>query len=113
MIRYCFRHLAEYPRGPGLSVYPDLGGTTHFFSKFFAEIPNLTRYHTIIGGDFKLVKDVTLDRSSTRPQTLSKSATTLKFHTETLGLSDPGRTIYPSNKAFSFFFKCASYLHMN
>lgn len=29
-----------------------------------------TNYHTIIGGDFSLVQDVTLDRSSTSSQTL-------------------------------------------
>lgn len=88
------------------SVYALTLDDDKFFSKFFAEICNLTNYHTIIGGDFNLVQDVTLDCSSTRPQTLSKSATTLKFHAETLGLSAHLRTKFPSNKAF-FFFTCA------
>ncbi len=41
---------------------------------FFSSLPNVSDHYIIIGGDFNLVQDVCLDRSSTKKMTLSKSA---------------------------------------
>ena len=56
-----------------------------------------------MGGDFNLVQDTILDRSLLKQTNLTKSAATLKFHADQLGLADPWRTRFPSKKEFSFF----------
>ncbi len=44
------------------------------WDNFFSSLPNVSDHYIIIGGDFNLVQDVCLDRSSTKKMTLSKSA---------------------------------------
>lgn len=76
---------------------------TSFFTRLFAKIPNADSHHIIIGGDFNLVQDVTLDRSSPTQITLHKSASVIKTYTSQLGISDPWRFKNPCGRAFSFF----------
>lgn len=77
------------------SVYAPTWDDDRFVSKFFSSLPNCANHLIIIGGDFNLIQDTTLDRSSTKHITLSKSAATLKFHADQLGLADPWRTRFP------------------
>lgn len=85
------------------SIYAPNWDDEKFISKFFASIPNLNDHQIIIGGDFNLVQNTELDRSSTKQFTISKSSKVLKFHTDQLGLTDPWRIKFPSSKTFSFF----------
>uniref|UniRef100_A0A3B1IK57 Reverse transcriptase domain-containing protein n=1 Tax=Astyanax mexicanus TaxID=7994 RepID=A0A3B1IK57_ASTMX len=74
-----------------------------FFTKLFTNLPNADTHHLIIGGDFNLVQDVFLDRSSSKPISLSKSASVLRGLAAQFGLTDPWRSKYPKSRAFSFF----------
>lgn len=57
------------------SIYAPTWDDDKFISKCFSNISNFADHHIIIGGDFNLVTEETdLDRSSTKPSTLSKSA---------------------------------------
>lgn len=44
---------------------------------FFSSLPKADGHYLIIGGDFNLIQDPSLDRSSSNPQALSKSAKAL------------------------------------
>ena len=85
------------------SVYAPTWDDDRFISNFFSSIPNLNDYQIIIGGDFNLVQNLALDKSSNKQTSLSKSAKVLKYHADQLGLSDPWRSRFPTQKAFSFF----------
>lgn len=76
---------------------------TNFFEKLFLTIPKIDNGYLIIGGDFNLVLDVTLDRSSTNPQTLSRSAGVVKDFMCQCGLSDAWRFHFPHTRSYSFF----------
>uniref|UniRef100_A0AAX7TNI0 Reverse transcriptase domain-containing protein n=1 Tax=Astatotilapia calliptera TaxID=8154 RepID=A0AAX7TNI0_ASTCA len=85
------------------SVYGPNWDDDSFIAKLFSSLPNLENYHLIIGGDFNLVQDTLLDRSSTKACSLNKSAKTLEFFKTQLGIVDPWRHANPTTKAFSFF----------
>lgn len=85
------------------SIYAPTWDDDAFISKFFSTLPNLNNHQIIVGGDWNLVQDLTLDRSSATQSLLTKSAKAVKFQMDQLGLSDPWRTKYPSTKTFSFF----------
>lgn len=55
-----------------------------------------------MGGDFNLVLDVTLDRSSTKPQNLTKSAEFVNNFMDQCGLSDVWRFQFPHTRAYFF-----------
>lgn len=74
-----------------------------FFDKFFMALPNLNSHYIIIGGDFNLVQNVPLDRSSSKQTAVSKSANLISDFSNRLGLSDPWRASHPSDRVFSFF----------
>jgi hypothetical protein len=40
---------------------------------FFSSLPKVDEHHIIIGGDFNLVQDVSMDRSSSKQSTLTKA----------------------------------------
>ncbi len=86
-----------------VSVYAPNWDNDEFFVKFFSSLPNVDDHHIIIGGDFNLVQDVSLDRSSSKQSFLSKSAKVVLDYAFRLGLSDPWRVKYPQDKVFSFF----------
>lgn len=56
------------------SIYAPTWDNDKFISKCFSNISNFTDHHIIIGGNFNLVHVTDLGRSSTKPSTLSKSA---------------------------------------
>lgn len=57
----------------------------------------------ILGGDFNLVLDPSLDRSAPKNTTLSKYATALYQGMNDLGLKDVWRLQNPGKKEFSFY----------
>lgn len=85
------------------SVYAPNWDDEQFISKFFTSIPNIETYHIIIGRDFNFVQDADLDRSSSRPYSLSNSAKQLASTAAELGFSDPWRLKFPDKKLFLFF----------
>lgn len=76
--------------------------TTRFL-RLFVKIPNTDNHHIIIGGDFNLVQDVILDRSSPIQTTLSKSANVVTNYASQLGILDPWWFKTPHGRTFSFF----------
>lgn len=85
------------------SVYAPNWDNDKFLINFFPSLPNVSDHYIIIGGDFNLVQDVCLDRSSTKEITLSKSARVVLDCSSRLGLSDPWRFKNHQDKAFSYF----------
>ena len=83
-------------------VYAPNWDDTQFIFSFFSMLPVHSNNFLIIGGDFNMVQDTTLDRSSARHATLSGSAKALASHAKQLGLSDPWRFNFPSTKVYSF-----------
>ena len=75
----------------------------NFFEKLFLTIPKIDNGYLIIGGDFNLVLDVTLDRSSTNPQSPSRSAGVVSDFMCQCGLSDVWRFQFPHTRSYSFF----------
>ena len=74
-----------------------------FMLNFFSSLPKVDNHYLIIGGDFNLVQNPSLDRSSSNPQVLSKSAKVIEAYKISLGLFDPWRAKSHSDKVFSFF----------
>lgn len=72
-------------------------------SRLFTSNPDLGGHYIIMGGDFILVQDPVLDRSSNKVAPLSKSAKTLSTLSQQLGLADPWRHRFPDSKMYSFF----------
>lgn len=84
-------------------VYAPTWDDDRFITNFFSSLPKVDDHYLIIGGDFNLIQNPSLDRSSSNPQVLSKSAKVLDTFKTSLGLFDPWRAKSHSEKAFSFF----------
>lgn len=74
-----------------------------FFEHFFSSLPDLNSHSLILGGDFNCWLDPLLDRSSTKPAALSKSASLIQSFLSSLGISDIWRCLYPKHKEYSLF----------
>lgn len=74
-----------------------------FITKLFTFFPDLEGHYIIMGGDFNLVQDTGLDRSSNKAALTSKSAKTLSTLSDQFGLTDPWRHKFPVTKKYSFF----------
>lgn len=57
----------------------------------------------ILGGDFNLVLNPSMDHSSPKSLLLSKSAVALNQGMKELGLSDTWRSLHPNQKDYSFY----------
>lgn len=86
-----------------VSIYAPNWDNEQFFINLFAKIPNTDTRHILIGGDFNLVQDTSLDRSSPKQISLSNSAKAVLNCSTHLGISDPWRYRNPHSKVFSFF----------
>ena len=86
-----------------VNLYAPNCNDSNFFEKLFLTIPKIDNGYLIIGGDFNLVLDVTLDRSSTNPQNLTRSAGVVRDFMGRCGLSDVWRFHSPHARAYSFF----------
>jgi exonuclease III len=79
-----------------VSVYAPVWDDDKFITHLFSSLPDIDSHYPIIGGDFNLIQDPILDRSSSKPFTLSNSATTLRSFANQLSLCDPWRALNPS-----------------
>ena len=86
-----------------VNVYAPNYDDCNFFTKLFSTIPGEDNYNLIIGGDFNCVLNTVLDRSSTRTQSLTKSAKVINDLMLQNGVSDIWRFKFSDKKAFSFF----------
>lgn len=84
-------------------VYAPMWDDDNFITSFFSSLPKVDDHYLIIGGDFNLIQNPSLDRSSTNPQALSRSAKVLDTYMTSWGLFDPWRAKYQSDKVFSIF----------
>lgn len=86
-----------------LNVYGPNWDDSGFFRSVFSSIPDQSRYHLILGGDFNCWLNPSLDRSSTKTTVLSSSAKMIRSAMDEFSLTDPWRFHNPSNKIYSFF----------
>lgn len=84
-------------------VYAPTWDDDHFITSFFSSLPKVDDHYLIIGGDFNLIQNPSLDRSFTNPQALSRSAKVLETYMTSLGLLDPWRAKHQSDEVFFFF----------
>ena len=63
----------------------------------------MTSHYLFLGGDINCVLSPTLDRSSSKKTSLSKSAHTIKLFLKTYGVVDVWRFRNPTARAYSFF----------
>ena len=73
-----------------------------FFNSLIMKLATIEG-HCIVGGDFNLVLDPLLDRSSPKTSSLSKAATALKQGMKEIGITDVWRNLYPNQRDYSFF----------
>ncbi len=86
-----------------INIYAPNYDDGNFFDKLFSTIPSDNNYNLIIGGDFNCVLNTTLDRSSNKPQSLTKSARVINGFISQYGVSDIWRFKFNNKKVFSFF----------
>lgn len=79
------------------NIYAPNVDDERFFSTFFTSLPDLNTHILIMGGDFNCVLDPKLDRSSTKTQSLSKSAKLIRSFLNTFKITDPWRFKNPSS----------------
>ncbi len=87
-----------------VNIYAPNYDDASFFDKLFSTIPSDNNYNLIIGGDFNCVLNTILDRSSNKPQSLTKSARTINDFISQYGVSDIWRFKFDNKKVFSFFY---------
>lgn len=58
-------------------------------ARLFTSFPDIENHHIIIGGDFNMVQDTELDRSSSKAASLLKAAKTLDIFTITAWIVRP------------------------
>lgn len=85
-----------------VNLYAPNWNDSQFFIKLFSTIPAIDTHSLILGGDFNCILHQSLDRSSSKITSLSKSASTIQALCDQYGLSDPWRFLFPSTKAFFF-----------
>ena len=83
------------------NIYAPNGHEPQFFADLEAKVQQAGDYNTIIGGDFNLVLDPILDRSSTALTRMPKASLAVRHMAETLGYTDVWRIFNP--KARDFF----------
>uniref|UniRef100_A0A8C2DY46 exodeoxyribonuclease III n=1 Tax=Cyprinus carpio TaxID=7962 RepID=A0A8C2DY46_CYPCA len=74
-----------------------------FVDSVLAILPNLHSHDLILAGDFNLVMDTVLDRSSNRQQSVSKSAKLIQIFYKSANIIEVWRYINPTPKKYSFF----------
>lgn len=71
------------------NVYAPNIDDVQFFQNFFSQLPDLNSHSLVLGGDFNCFMDASLDRSSTKPACLNKSATYIKSFLQDFSVTDP------------------------
>lgn len=85
------------------NVYGPNWDNEDFYKNFLFSIPDIVSSHLILGGDFNCCLDPSLDRSSIKPISPSKSSKVIQLFMEQYAVSDVWRFFNPSDKQFSFF----------
>uniref|UniRef100_A0A1A8A3J2 exodeoxyribonuclease III n=1 Tax=Nothobranchius furzeri TaxID=105023 RepID=A0A1A8A3J2_NOTFU len=75
----------------------------NIFKKLFSCIPSLDSHHLIMAGDYNLVINSVLDRSSESVHRPSKSLHTVQSFIDTHKLIDPWRFEYPIKREYSYY----------
>lgn len=88
-----------------LNVYGPNNDDPEFFRKVLNLIPDISSTNLIIGGDFNLVLDTYLDRSSTQRVEPSKACNLLKSYIENMNVSDVWRISNATGREYSFHSK--------
>lgn len=78
-----------------------------FFEHLFSLFPDLNTYALILGGDLNCWLDPVLDRSSTNPSTVGRSARFIQAFLSNYGVCDVWRFLHPGNREYS----CSSHVH--
>uniref|UniRef100_A0A8C7XGJ8 Reverse transcriptase domain-containing protein n=1 Tax=Oryzias sinensis TaxID=183150 RepID=A0A8C7XGJ8_9TELE len=86
-----------------VNVYGPNFDSEDFFKKLFLSIPNLNNSQLVMGGDFNCCLNPTLDRSSSKPYSVSKSSKAIQLFMSQYGVTDVWRHFNPNVKHFSFF----------
>lgn len=74
-----------------------------FFKKVFFLLPDLNTSQLILGGDFSFCLDPSLDRSSNKTLSISKSSKIIHTFMQQYAVSDVWRYFNPNARQFSFF----------
>lgn len=85
------------------NVYAPNWDDIDFFRKFLHSLPNMDTHQLILGGDMNTVMSPSLDRSSTKTLSSSKSSLVLQSYLDTYGVVDVWRFLFPSTSQYSFF----------
>lgn len=85
------------------NVYGPNWDNEDFFRNFFFALPDLNSSQLILGGDFNCCLDPSLDHSSKKPSSPSKSSKVIQLFMEQYAVSDVWRFLKPTAKQFSFF----------
>lgn len=85
------------------NVYAPNGDEPQFFADLEAKMLQAGDYNAITGGDFNLVMDPVLDRSSTVPTRLPKALVAVRSMAESLGYIDVWRMLNPKGRDYTFF----------
>uniref|UniRef100_A0A3Q3EAI0 Endonuclease/exonuclease/phosphatase domain-containing protein n=1 Tax=Labrus bergylta TaxID=56723 RepID=A0A3Q3EAI0_9LABR len=73
-----------------------------FFNNLLLRLATVEGY-SIVGGDFNLVLNPSLDRSTPKSISLSKAATVLKKGIKDKGITEVWRSLHPKQKDFSCY----------
>lgn len=84
------------------NVYGPNWDDSVFITKLFTSFPNIDNYHIIVGGDFNLVQDPILDRSSNKVFPLPSQLRLLALSLNNLGFQTHGAVNFPQLN-FSLF----------
>lgn len=85
------------------NVYAPNVDDVGFLKGFFSSLPDLSSYSLILGGDFNCWLDPVLDRSSSNPGIMSKSASLIQSFLDNYGVTEIWRYLNPNKREYSFF----------
>lgn len=83
-----------------VSLYAPNWDDVKFFSDLFARLPDPNTHQLILGGDFNCVLHPVLDRSSSLPRALSKSANCVNNFMHAYGMVDAWRYMYSTTRKY-------------
>ena len=85
------------------NIYAPNIDNVKFFQHVLGMLPGLNSHPLIIGGDFNCCSDPVLDRSSTRPHVVSRSASYIREFLSEYSIGDPCCFLHPTKREYSFF----------
>lgn len=86
-----------------VNIYAPNVDDEQFIRSIISKLPDIDTHQLIIGGDFNLVLNTNLDRSSSKPAKISKSAKAIQEFMGNYGIIDPWRVQNPNVRQYSFY----------